>query len=132
MFVISKRLKTTTTKCGEKTPLSYLEVDVVESFWKCSFSDPLWRVFIRNNACRIAWNLFFEFLDLLGPEPDFGQLGLGVSSGGYSSHGYSVPSTLLMPRFAPTVLSSEGTVLLQKTYKTFLIWFFKQGQWTII
>ena len=34
---------------------SHLEVEVVESFWKCSFSDPRARVFIRNKAWRIAW-----------------------------------------------------------------------------
>ena len=64
----------------------------------------------------------------LGPEPAFGRLGLGGSSGGYSSHGY-ISHASLRAYGAQLGGDSSSSEDLQNIFD---IIYFKQGQWTII
>ena len=95
----------------------------------------IWRKCIvhRFQHTVIEWNIqafcmnknaVFIYFNTLGPEPAFSRLGLGGSSGGYSSHGYTSDASV---RAFGAQLGVDR--LCQNIFEKI---YFKQGQWTII
>ena len=77
-----------------------------------------------NSSHRQIHHQSYNHLSSLGPEPAFGRLGLGGSSGEYSSHGYTSDASVCA--FGAQLGVDR---LCQNIFEKII---FKQGQWTII